>query len=264
MSGVNPFLSLIVPCYKQEKIIVANLNQLVQALDKTRYSYEIIVVMDGNVDHSFDKIKSAKLHNVVAYQYEENRGKSYAIRFGMSRANGDHIMFIDSGMEIDPDGISMLLEHMKWYSADIIVGSKRHPASLVKYTFQRKILSYGYYYFVKTLFGVKVRDTQAGIKVFKKEVLQKILPRLVEKRFAGDLEMLVVSRHVGYNRIFEAPIRLDYEFAKVSTASEWRQILGIFLDTLAIFYRKHFVKYYDFPRNKFREPAEKIKKISFK
>lgn len=264
MSGANPFLSLIVPCYKQEKIIVANLNQLVESLDNTRYSYEIIVVVDGNVDQSFEKIKSAKLHNVVAYQYEENRGKSYAIRFGMSRATGDHIMFIDSGMEIDPDGISMLLEHMKWYNADIIVGSKRHPASLVKYTLQRKILSYGYYYFVKTLFGVKVRDTQAGIKVFKKEVLQKILPRLVEKRFAGDLEMLVVSRHVGYNRIFEAPIRLDYEFAKVSTASEWRQIFGIFLDTLAIFYRKHFVKYYDFPRNKFREPSEKIKQISFK
>lgn len=258
----NPFLSLIIPCYKQEKIIIANLKQLIGALDKTRYSYEIIAVIDGKVDDTFDKIKAADLHNIVAYEYEENRGKSYAIRFGMSRATGEHVMFIDSGMEIDPDGISMLLEHMKWYGADVIVGSKRHPASLVNYTLQRKILSYGYYYFVKTLFGVSVRDTQAGIKVFKKEVLQKVLPRLVEKRFAGDLEMLVVARHVGYKRIFEAPIKLDYEFTKMSTASEWRQIWGIFLDTLAIFYRQNILKYYDFPRNKFKEPLEKIKKIS--
>jgi len=260
----SPFLSLIIPCYKQEKIIIANLKQLLAALDKTRYTYEIIVVIDGKIDNTFEKIKKAKLHNITAYEYEENRGKSYAIRFGMSRARGEHIMFMDSGMEIDPDGISMLLEHMKWYEADILVGSKRHPASIVNYTLQRKILSYGYYYFVKLLFGVKVKDTQAGIKVFRRDVLKRILPRLVEKRFAGDLEMLVVARHLGYDRIFEAPIKLDYEFAELSTASAWKSIYGIFLDTLAIFYRKNMIGHYDRARTRFIEPSEKINKVVHK
>jgi len=252
----NPFLSLIIPCYKQEKIIIANLKQLLGALDKTRYTYEIIVVIDGKVDHTFEKIKKAKLHNITAYEYEENRGKSYAIRFGMSRAKGENIMFMDSGMEIDPDGISMLLEHMKWYEADILVGSKRHPASIVNYTLQRKILSYGYYYFVKLLFGVKVKDTQAGIKVFRSEVIKKVLPRLVEKRFAGDLEMLVVARHLGYDRIFEAPIKLDYEFADISSASTWKSIWFIFIDTLAIFYRKNIIDYYRIPRKRLSLPED--------
>jgi glycosyltransferase involved in cell wall biosynthesis len=257
-----PFLSLIVPCYKQEKIILENIKDLLSVLDKTRYSYEVVVVIDGEVDKSFDKLKKAKLHNTVVYEYLENRGKSYAIRFGMRMAQGEHVMFLDAGREIDPDGISMLLEHMKWYDADVIVGSKRHLASQVNYTWQRKVLSYGYYYFVKLLFGVKVKDTQAGIKVFKRDVIKRVLPRLVEKRFAGDLEMLVVAKKLGFNRIYEAPIKLNYEFAEISSAATRKQIWKIFIDTLAIFYRKNILHYYDEVHQKTYLP-DKIKKKKF-
>ena len=211
------FLSLIVPAYKQEKIIVKNLRRLIRELDLIRYDYEIIVVIDGQIDNTLEKLKESTLKKVRVISYKKNRGKSYAIRLGMSKAKGDYVMFMDAGMEIDPNGISMLLEHMEWYEADIIVGSKRHPASKVNYNWQRKILSFGYYYVVRLLFGVKVKDTQAGIKIFKKEVLKKVLPRLVEKRFAGDLEMLAVAKSLGFKRVFEAPIKLNYDFADLSS-----------------------------------------------
>jgi len=145
---------------------------------------------------------------------------------------------------------------MEWYDADVIVGSKRHLASQVQYSTLRKILSYGYYYFVKIFFGIKIRDTQAGIKIFKKKVLTKVLPRLVEKRFAGDLEMLVVANSLGYTRIFEAPIKLNYSFSKVTSAVTIRSIFGIFQDTLAIFYRTYILGYYKNAHRKFVEPAK--------
>lgn len=170
----------------------------------------------------------------------------------MTKAKGDYVMFMDSGMEIDPNGISMLLEHMEWYDADIIVGSKRHPASQVKYPFIRKILSYGYYYLVKLLFDIKVHDTQAGIKIFRKKSLEKILPKLVERQFAGDLEMLVVASSLGYKRIYEAPIKLNYYLGKVTTAATMKAIFGIVLDTLAIYYRKNIVGHYKRPKNKLK------------
>jgi len=150
----------------------------------------------------------------------------------------------------------MLLEHMEWYKADIIVGSKRHPASQVKYSLQRKILSLGYYYLVKFLFGVDVQDTQAGIKIFKKSVIEKVLPRLVEKKFAGDLEILVVSKLLGHNRIFEAPIKLDYNLGSMTTAATLMSIRGIFTDTLAIFYRKNILHYYSSLQNKMIYPDD--------
>lgn len=238
------FLSLIVPVYKQEKTIIKNLRQIKKILGTIRYDYEIIVVVDGIVDASFQRIQKAHISKITCFAYEKNQGKSFAVEFGIRKAKGDYIMFIDSGMEIDPNGISMLLEHMEWYNADIIVGSKRHLASQVKYPLIRKILSDGYYFLVKILFGIKVRDTQAGIKIMKRNVIEKILPRLVEKKFAGDLEILVVAGILGYRRIYEAPIKLDYRASPITSAATLNSIISILIDTLAIFYRKNIVRYY--------------------
>lgn len=238
------FLSLIIPVYKQEKTIVSNIKRIKKILDNIRYDYEIIVVVDGILDNSLENIKRAKIDKVKTIGYEKNQGKGWAVRLGLLEASGDYAMFIDAGEEIDPNGISMLIAHMEWYDADIIVGSKRHPASQVIYPASRKILSYTYYYLVKILFGIKVRDTQAGIKIFKKKVLEKVLPRLVAKKFTGDLEMLVVAETLGFKRIYEAPVRLNYNLGSLSQAATWKSIIGILFDTFAIFYRKNFLRVY--------------------
>jgi glycosyltransferase involved in cell wall biosynthesis len=238
------FFSLIIPVYRQEKTIVQNIRSIKDSLDKIRYDHEIIAVFDGRVDASYQKVKSANIAKLKTLCYMRNQGKAHAIQLGMKKAAGDYVMFIDSGMEINPNGISILLEHMEWYDADITVGSKRHPESKVNYSPMRRLLSEGYYWIVKILFGIKVRDTQAGIKIFKKNVLAKILPRLVEKKFAGDLEMLVVADTMGFKRIFEAPIRLDYSLGTLTTAATLRSIWDILIDTLAIWYRKNILRYY--------------------
>jgi len=116
-------------------------------------------------------------------------------------------------------------------------------------------LSQGYYFLVKLLFGIKIHDTQAGIKVFKKEVLKKILPCLLEKKFAGDLEMLVAAESQGFNRIYEAPIKLNYRLNGLSSAATIQSILGILTDTLALFYRKNIIRYYNRHRRKLVYPA---------
>lgn len=240
----NHFLSLIIPVYRQEKTIIDNIRKIALALDQIRYPYEIIVVIDGILDSSLQKIKKAKIQHVKTLGYMKNQGKAYAIRLGMTKTKGDYVMFMDAGNEIDPNGISMLLEHMEWYKADIIVGSKRHPASYVSYPIVRKILSYGYYFLVKFLFNIKIRDTQAGIKIFRKRTLEVILPRLMEREFAGDLEMLVAADTLGFNRIYEAPIKLDYHLGPVTSAATLQSIKGILIDTLAIFYRKNIIRHY--------------------
>lgn len=241
----NHKLSVIVPAFRQAKTIVRDIKRIDRILSQIRYPYEIIVVVDGYGDGTYHQAKKLKSTGIKVTVYMKNQGKGHAIRIGMSKATGDYIAFIDSGMEIDPNGISMLLEHLEWYNADIICGSKRHPASQVKYPMSRKILSVGYQLLVRMMFNLQIRDTQAGLKIFRRRVLEKILPRLLVKQYAFDLEILTVASRLGFKRIYEAPIKLSYNFSDLTHASTIRMIYKILIDTLAIFYRLHILRYYD-------------------
>ncbi len=240
-------VSIIIPAYKQEKTIVKDVQRILDSMSQTRWAFEIIIVVDGFVDKTYENAKKLESFDVKVVGYKNNKGKGYAIRYGMARSLGDYIAFIDSGMDIDPNGISMILEHMQWYEADIIVGSKRHPASKLYYPFIRKLYSWGYSRLVKILFGLKLTDTQSGLKVYKREVLEKVLPRLLVKKFAFDIEILAVSKYLGFDRIFEAPIKVDWVKSNTSFTPFLifdKNIRNMIVDTLAVFYRLKVLNYY--------------------
>lgn len=242
-------VSVIVPAYKQEKTIVKNLKRIKGVLDKLRYQTELICVVDGKTDKTFNLASSfAKKHkNVRTVGYETNKGKGYAVRFGMAESKGDIVAFIDAGMDLNPNGLSMLLEHFEWYKADIIVGSKRHPASKVQYPWQRKILSFGYQIVVRVLFGLMIKDTQVGMKFYRREVLNKVLPRLLVKAFAFDIEILAVANYLGFKKIYEAPVEIKLDFGGTSTVTSQKflkTVFLMFLDTLSVFYRLRILGYY--------------------
>ena len=245
--SIHPFLSVIVPVYKKEKTILRNLQQIITELEKTPYSFELIPVVDGSKsDGSVQEIKKLRDKRIKLLSYQENRGKGFAIRYGMRSAVGEVVTFIDSGMDIDPQSLVMLLEHMKWYEADIIVGSKLHSASLVSYPNWRKVLTYLYYLFVKIFFGLKIRDTQTGLKAYKSQVLKKVLPRLLVKQFAFDIEILAVANHLGFKKIYDAPVKVNLDFAETTINFFGKNgVLFILIDTLAIWYRLNILKYYD-------------------
>lgn len=243
-------LSVVIPAYRQEKTIVEDLKRIREVLKTIRYDWEIVVVVDGPMDKTYQKAKKLTASKVRIYQLKENRGKGHAVRFGMKKAKGEYVAFLDAGMEIDPNGLSMLLEHLEWYDADVIVGSKRHLASQVDYPLERKILSLGFYWLVHFLFGFKVKDTQAGIKIFKREVLKKVLPVLLVKSYAFDIEILSVAHRFGFKKIYEAPIKLDFKFGSLTKAATLRTIWKMLWDTAAVFYRLKVLRYYDRQRRK--------------
>lgn len=246
----DTLLSIIVPIYKQEKTIVEDLLNISNVMSNTRWNYEIIGVVDGLMDSSFEKASKIKNPNIKVYGYELNRGKGYAIRYGMARSEGDLICFIDSGMDINPNGISLILEHMEWYNADIMIGSKRHSASKVDYPFIRKVFSFFYQTLIRILFNLKVRDTQVGLKVFKRQVLEKVLPRLVVKKFAFDIEILSVANYLGFTKIFDAPVEIKLNFSNNSSFTPYKLVFNkniwqMIFDTLAVFYRLKILRFYD-------------------
>jgi len=240
-------VSLVIPAYKQEKTILNNLKKLYEILEPLPYKFEIVVVVDGLLDKTYDKAKEFGKRNVKVIGYKKNQGKGYAVKLGVLKATGDVIGFMDAGLDLNPNGIPLLLDLMKFHDADIVIGSKLHPESKVAYPLGRIILSWGYRSLIEILFGLTIRDSQVGLKFFKKKVAKDVFKRLIVKRFAFDIEALAVAQSRGYKKIYEGPIELDFTRVESSITSGnfWRIILHMLWDTLAVFYRLKILRYYD-------------------
>jgi glycosyltransferase involved in cell wall biosynthesis len=240
-------LSVVVPVYRQEKKIVSYLLALKNILDSLNLNYEIICVIDGFDDKSYENARKIASSNLRVLGYKKNQGKGNAVKFGLARTRGNIVGFADAGFDLNYSAIPLALEHMKWYDADIIIGSKRHPASKVIYPLPRRILSSLSQLFIRLLFGINVRDTQVGMKFFKKRVIKKILPKLLVKAWAFDIELLVVARSKGFTKIYEFPVEINLEFGSGSmlTSNFFKALFSSLWDTLAVFYRLRILHYYD-------------------
>lgn len=240
---VSPTLSIIVPTYRDGSRIYSNLVSLDRALSTLGEVYEIIVVSDGNSDNTHEEARRFDAPHVRVYHYTRNMGKGFALRYGMARSRGAIVTFIDGDGDIDPSLIASYLRIIRETGADIVVGSKRHPDSQVVYPIVRRLYSATYQLLLRVLFRLEVRDTQVGLKLFRRDVLAAVLPRIVVKRYAFDLELLVVARHLGFSRAVEAPVRIGQRF---SSTIDRRAIMSILWETAAIFYRKNVLHYYDY------------------
>lgn len=237
-------LSVVVPYYNPGQLLVPTIERLLSVLDASGTSYEIVAVSDGSTDGSDRQLDELvadhpRLTNLV---FAHNQGKGTALRIGLARGRGRYLGFIDADGDLDPILLDSFQTMVRLYSPDIILGSKRHPLSEVEYPLLRRVYSWGYQQVVRMGFRLNIRDTQTGIKLIRRDVLSAVLPRMVEKRFAFDLELFVIARRLGYKRFLEAPIRLRHQFT--STVS-WRSVYRSLLDTLAIWYRLRVLHFYD-------------------
>jgi dolichol-phosphate mannosyltransferase len=251
-------ISVIVPVYNINEKFNENLQMLVSELMGNDHKFEIIVVDDGskNYQPSFEYLSDY----IKFYHYDINQGKGHALRYGFERSIGDHIVFIDADMDLHPKDIRNFMHLMEIYGVDAVIGSKRHPYSQVNYPKVRRLFSWLYQIFIRIFLNVRgVRDSQVGLKLFRREVLEKSLPRVVVKKYAFDLELLTVASRLGYDKILEAPIKLDYgkhDFGS-DNPKELIHLLKVgwplLVDTFGIIYRLRIVKYYDKHNNSGKE-----------
>ncbi len=252
-------LSIVVPAYKEERNIYKTIKAIVESHDNLPYSYEVIVVVDGSPDKTAIAARKHKSENVKVFEYFPNQGKGHALKYGTDRASGEIITFTDAGGDFDPKQFDNCVKLMEVFDADFVIGSKRHPASKVDYPFKRRLFSYIYHKLTRWFLGVKVTDTQAGLKFLKADVAKDIMPRVLVKQYAFDLEMLVVANQLGYTRVFEAPVELSFNDSVSGINSKTIKTMAI--DTLAIFYRARILDYY---RRQAKMPKKKSKKSATK
>jgi O-antigen/teichoic acid export membrane protein len=235
-------LSIIIPFFNPGPRFGPHLNEVAEVLAASGRTFEVIAVSDGCTDGSQLAVGDLHVAGIRLISLSENRGKGTALRLGMAEARGTYVGFIDADGDLPARLIPNLVALTVDDRPDIVLGSKRHPDSDVVYPPLRRLYSLTYQALVGILFNLPVRDTQTGLKLIRRETLVAVVPRMVEKRFAFDLELLVVARHLGYRRFVEVPVVIGQRFT--STIS-LRAVRGMVIDTLAIFYRLRIVRSYD-------------------
>jgi glycosyltransferase involved in cell wall biosynthesis/O-antigen/teichoic acid export membrane protein len=234
-------VTLVVPYFNPGPRFEDHLCGIDDILSASGQSYEIIAVSDGSSTHLPDDIERKLAGRLRLLRLPLNQGKGHALRVGMHSGRGLYLGFIDADGDIPASVLREFLTCAKRDRPDVLLGTKRHPRSSVEYPALRRLLSVGYQLVTRCLFRLSARDTQTGIKMVRRDVLAEVLPRMLEKRFAFDLELLVVARQLGYGHVQELPVTIGTRFTStVSLVATWR----LLIDTLAIFYRLRLMRFY--------------------
>jgi GT2 family glycosyltransferase len=235
-------LSIVMPVYNGSAYIELNVSIIRDELTAAGLPYELIVVSDGSVDATVEQVVGAGHANVRVIHYDRNMGKGYAVKAGLLAARGDVIGFVDADLDLHPSQLPNFLAALEARDLDAAIGSKRHPLSDVDYPTQRRVYSWLYQQLVRLCFRLDVRDTQVGMKIFRRALVDEVVPHLLVKRYAFDLELLAVAVDAGFHRIEEQPVQLDYRFS--GTGMNRFAIAQALWDTAAVFYRVRILHYY--------------------
>ena len=233
-------LTVVVPYYNPGPVLRSTVERAVEVLRGTGISFEVVAVSDGSTDGSEESLEGVH-PDVVVRVALPHAGKGNAVRAGLARGRGRYLGFIDGDGDVPPELLADFVRLVEERHPDVVLGSKRHPGSQVVYPLARRLYSWGYQQLVRVLFHLDVRDTQAGIKLVRREVLAEVLPLMVEQGYAFDLEMLVIARRLGHRDLLEAPVRIGRRFT--STVSR-RVVVEMLRDTFAIWWRMRFGRAY--------------------
>jgi glycosyltransferase involved in cell wall biosynthesis len=231
-------VSLVLPAFNEGDHIQESLRQLDCSFIGCAWQPEIIVVDDGSVDDTALKAwqYTKEKNNVKIISYTRNNGKGFAAKVGFLAATGKTVILLDSDLDIDISQVEQYLRALSF--GDVVIGSKRHPQSEVDAPMLRRFLSRVFNMLVRLLTGLNVSDTQVGIKVFRKDVFLKVFKDLSVKRYAFDVELLVLSKVYGL-KIVELPVKL-----KVRENFKLSEICHMAIDLFGIAYRLRIKRYY--------------------
>jgi glycosyltransferase involved in cell wall biosynthesis len=209
-------------------------------MGETGWNYEIVVVDDGSLDDTRQKatvyVNGKCGDRLKVIGYEKNMGKGNAIKTGFANARGEFVVVIDSDLDVNPSFIPSYVEALK--TNDIAVASKWHPQSHTEVTLKRRVLSFGFNALSRLLTGIKLRDTQTGLKALRRQVLDRMSPKFVVNRYAFDLELIGACNHAGY-RIVALPVDVS-----IKSMVSFKEIFRMTIDMVKIAYRLRVLKYY--------------------
>lgn len=204
-----PELSIVIPAYNEAARLPRTIETIVRYLSGRVASYEIIVVDDGSRDATAEVARRAleSIERSDVIRFERNRGKGAAVRAGMLRAQGDHILFSDADLSTPIEEEARLRQALR-EGADVAIGSRALAESdiTLAQSAWRQWAGRSVNALLRLLGLTSSHDTQCGFKVFTRAAAHELFSRARIEGFLFDVEILFLAQRAGL-RVAELPVR---------------------------------------------------------
>ncbi len=234
-------ISYILPVYNCYREFDAGLPVFVAAIKTLGYPFELIVVDDGSRDG--DRVRqAAEAFGCLYVRNERNRGKGYAVKRGMSLANGEVLIFMDGDFPFQTDVAGRMIRVLEQGGYEMAIGDRTLEES--RYAkdipFMRKAGSTVLSFIAGHVFTPGFYDTQCGIKGFRREAAMRIFGVMTLSGFSFDIELLHIALKTGY-AIARVPVETKKQLT--SNVRIWIHGTGVLGALLKITFNDLFGRY---------------------
>ncbi len=239
MASMACFLSIVIPAFNEVNRIRRSLDAVLRFLQTQPYRAEIIVVDDGSSDETATRVSEyiSKFHEagheLRVLTNKPNRGKGYSVKRGLTEATGEIVLFSDADFSSPITEAPKLIDPIAEGRVDVSFGSRALNRELIG-VHQPLLRDFGgrvFNLFMKTITGLRFKDTQCGFKAFRRELALPVFKLQRIERFGFDPEVLYIAKKRGL-RLLEVPVIWnDSEGSKVSY---FRDSINMFIDLIRI------------------------------
>ena len=228
------WLSIVIAVYNEESNIKELTERLFASMKKLKIPFEVIYAIDGK-DNSAKIAKQLQKtrKNLLVDASSEKRGFRNAFVKGFSMVNkkATHILTMDADLNHQPEEMGNLIKNMERNNADVVIGSRYiNQGKVEKLALWKRGISLIANVMIKIVWGIKLKDKTSGYRLYKKEVIQSIIPRCKSKNFEFLMEMIIVSVRSKY-KLTEEPINFiarqhgESKFRLVETAKGYFKLM---------------------------------------
>lgn len=210
-------VTLILACYNESQVFRLSVKQIIDVLDKSSFTYEIIFIDDHSGDNTVQLIKQAlkQYHtkNLRAYFHTKNLGRGKTVSEGFLKAHGKIVGYIDIDLEIPAWYIPRFVESLN-DNFDGAIAWRIYDLNLKGIT--RWVFSKGYMWLRKKSLNIEIRDTEAGYKFFKRSKIIPVIKKCRDNHWFWDTEIVARSLKAKL-KLIEVPVVFIRREDKTST-----------------------------------------------
>jgi dolichyl-phosphate beta-glucosyltransferase len=242
----QPFLSVIIPAYKEGERIGRNLLEIDKHLKGKNFTYEIIIIVDGSPDNTAEISRNYALQvpNVRVIENTENHGKGYVVRQGLLEAVGQYRLFLDADGSTSITHLDAFLTEFE-AGYDVVIGSRDIEGAFIQVhqPKHREIMGDMGNWLIRIVLGLwSYPDTQCGFKMLSAEASKEVASRMVVDRFGFDFELIVLAHKLGF-KVKQMPVRWMNEEGSTVSLTGKNGFIQVIIDLFKTRLRLWFGQY---------------------